>query len=97
MTRVFTFAEKASDLVSSVVVDIRGAHAHISVWNRGAKAGELCVNARDWEAIASRLLGRSVMMGISKEVSDEPHVVAAREVPANMPPLDDDPHDGECG
>lgn len=42
-------------LISSVRAQVLGAHAHIGVWTRGAKAGELCVDAADARAVIARL------------------------------------------
>lgn len=46
----------ADALISSVRVEVRGAHAEIGIWNRGGKAGSITVNARDADLFVSRLI-----------------------------------------
>lgn len=44
-------------VVSSARVERVGAHDRLRIWNRGALAGELVVNAGDGESIAARVFG----------------------------------------
>jgi hypothetical protein len=55
--REFELRGEPGAMVSSIRVMANGHHALISVWNRGALAGTLTVNASDADAIATRLLG----------------------------------------
>ncbi len=41
--------------VSSVRVVIQGAHARLTIWNRGGNAGDLVVNATDADEIVLSL------------------------------------------
>lgn len=43
------------DIVSSIRTERLGDHVHISVWNRGGKAGELVVLPGDAPVIVMRL------------------------------------------
>jgi hypothetical protein len=43
-------------LISSVRVDPNPRHWWLHIWNRGGKAGILCVNAADGEALLARLI-----------------------------------------
>jgi hypothetical protein len=40
-------------LVSSIKVDDNGAHEHVSIWNRGALAGELTLQRGDAAVLAA--------------------------------------------
>jgi hypothetical protein len=42
-------------VISSVRVERRGHHEHVSVWTRGALSGTLIMEIGDWEQIAARL------------------------------------------
>jgi len=46
----------SKQVVSSAVVERRGAHDHVRIWNRGGLAGELVLQAGDGELLA-RYLG----------------------------------------
>lgn len=39
-------------IVTSMTIRQLGPHDHVSIWNRGALAGELCLVAGDGEALA---------------------------------------------
>lgn len=59
MTRlVFDARDRAEarSLVTSVRIDANPRHWWISIWNRGGKAGDLCVDAADGQAIVDRLI-----------------------------------------
>lgn len=47
-------------LVSSITIEVLGGHAHIHVWNAGARSGTLVVDAQDAERMAERLLPHSL-------------------------------------
>lgn len=42
--------------ISSVRWEIQGGHAHMGIWSRGGKAGDIVVEARDAETVATRLI-----------------------------------------
>lgn len=44
-------------VISSILIEESPAHWRIHVWNRGGKAGVLCVNAEDGNAVVGRLMG----------------------------------------
>lgn len=44
------------EVISSIIVDLEGGHAHIHVWNRGGKAGVLVVLRDDYQEIVKRLV-----------------------------------------
>ena len=44
-------------VVNSVRIEKNPAHWHIGVWNRGGKAGDLCVDAEDGPEVIRRLFG----------------------------------------
>lgn len=47
-------------LISSIRVNSKNdRHWHISIWNRGGRAGTICVDAADGPAIIERLLPTS--------------------------------------
>ena len=54
----------AAKLVSSVRVQVEGPLASIRVWNRGALAGKLVVQATDWPMFVS-LLGFDPQEGVA--------------------------------
>lgn len=59
MTRlVYDARDRAESrtLITSVRIDANPRHWWISVWNRGGKAGDLCVNAEDGPAFVDRLI-----------------------------------------
>lgn len=43
-------------LVTSVRIDANPRHWWLGVWNRGGKAGDLCVNAADGQAVVDLLI-----------------------------------------
>lgn len=43
-------------LVSSLRIEKNDRHWHIHIWNRGGKAGTICVNAADGPMFVDRLL-----------------------------------------
>lgn len=43
-------------LISSIRVYPSPSHWRLHIWNRGGKAGELCVNAADGQAVIDRLI-----------------------------------------
>lgn len=56
-------------IITSVRWEVLGGHARMSVWNRGGKAGDLVVEARDALALADRL----IPYGETREVSIPGH------------------------
>lgn len=54
--RIFGRGRDHTMIVSSVRVEETPLHAWIDIWNRGGKAGTLCVNKADWQHIVCRLL-----------------------------------------
>lgn len=57
--------------ISSVRVVTIGAHDHISVWNRGAHAGSLCVQKGDGPFIAQLLVGEDSSVTMYADGSTE--------------------------
>ncbi len=55
-TYVYSF-DDPKRLVSSVRVTIGPLHANLTVWNRGAQAGEITVISEDATLMLARLLG----------------------------------------
>lgn len=60
-----TYQGETGDIISSIRVEVSGAHANICVWSRGGRSGSLCVGVKDAEEICRRLLGAP------KEKADE--------------------------
>ena len=44
-------------IITSVRIELRGRHALLTVWHRGANAGKLIVEAKDADVVARRLMG----------------------------------------
>lgn len=49
-------ADPPGALISSLRIERSPRHWYITIWNRGGKAGAICVNASDGQAIVDRLL-----------------------------------------
>ena len=43
-------------VITSVRIEVRGSHAHVTVWHRGANVGTLVVDPKDADAIARLLM-----------------------------------------
>ncbi len=53
-------------LITSVRVEPRGGHAHVGLWVRGQKAGDVVVDLSDSRAFAERLIPD----GVNEERAD---------------------------
>jgi len=64
-------AEEAdvTPIITSVRWEVLGGHAHMSVWNRGGKSGDLVLDADDANIVAERL----IPFGRTHEVSIPGH------------------------
>ena len=48
---------RPDELISSIRIEMNDVHWRIHIWNKGGKAGTICVNATDGPEITKRLQG----------------------------------------